>query len=542
MAADASRESSAALTRLFGDACCLDIWRYLHPSTWGFTWCRADGLVSSRIDLFACPYAWVASTSSCDILPCPFSDHCTLALVVDPPNVVPPGPGLWKLNSSVLQDADYCATIKNFWVGWKSRKGDFPSLAKWWDAGKAKIKGLTVSHCVRRSRRSSQSRTLLSRLACHLKERLDSGMTSCLEPYQSVLSQLAQLDLEAARGAQVRSRIKWVEEGEVSSACFCRLEKKRSVDRWVSALRLPDDSIFSDPADLCASFSDFYSSLYSASETDASVQEALLANLPTPLPPEQSDLCEGLLSVDECHRALLGLAKGKTPGSDGLPAEFYCKFWDLLGSDLVEVLNFCFHFGSLSLSQRRGVISLLFKKGDRLDARNWRLISLLNVDYKIASRVLAGRLLKVIHAVVHTDQTCGVPGRFIGENVAFLRDVVAFATETNSPVAVLSLDQEKAFDRVDWPFMRSVLSSMGFGPCFVQWVNLFHTGVQSCVNVNGYLSSFFSLSRGVRQGCPLSLLLYVLVSEVLAANIRANPRIVGLSLPGLPAPLSPISQ
>ena len=88
--------------------------------------------------------------------------------------------------------------------------------------------------------------------------------------------------------------------------------------------------------------------------------------------------------------------------------------------------------------------------------------------------------------------------------MAFLRDVVAFATETDSPVAVLSMDQEKAFDRVDWHFMRSVFLSMGFGSSFVQLVNLFYTGVQSCVNVNGYLSSFFSLSRGVRQGCPLS--------------------------------------
>ena len=132
------------------------------------------------------------------------------------------------------------------------------------------------------------------------------------------------------------------------------------MDRWVSALRLPDDSIVSDPADLCSSFSDFYSSLYSTSETDASAQEALHANLPTPLPPEQSDLCEGLLSAEECHLALVGMAKGKAPGSDGLPAECYCKFWDLLGPDLVEVLNFCFNFGSLFLSQRRGVISLLF--------------------------------------------------------------------------------------------------------------------------------------------------------------------------------------
>ena len=100
------------------------------------------------------------------------------------------------------------------------------------------------------------------------------------------------------------------------------------------------------------------------------------------------------------------------------------------------------------------VSSLSFKKGDRLDPRNWRLISLLNVDYKLAARVFAGRLLKVIHLVVADDQTCGVPGRYISENVAFLRDVVCYASFSGQPIAILSLDQEKAFNRVDWGFMR----------------------------------------------------------------------------------------
>ena len=90
-------------------------------------------------------------------------------------------------------------------------------------------------------------------------------MTSCLGLYQSVLGRLEQMDLEAARGAQVRSHIKWVEEVEVSSVFFCRLENKRPVDCWVSALRLPDGSVVSDPDNLCSSFSEFYSSLYSAS-------------------------------------------------------------------------------------------------------------------------------------------------------------------------------------------------------------------------------------------------------------------------------------
>lgn len=102
-----------------------------------------------------------------------------------------------------------------------------------------------------------------------------------------------------------------------------------------------------------------------------------------------------------------------------------------------------------SLSQRRGVISLSFKKGDQLDPRNWRPITLLKVDYKLAARVIAGRLLCVIHLVVDKDQTCGVPGRFIGENVSLLRDVVEYASSSGTSVAILSLDQEKAFDRVD---------------------------------------------------------------------------------------------
>ena len=194
------------------------------------------------------------------------------------------------------------------------------------------------------------------------------------------------------------------------------------------------------------------------------------------------------------------------------------------------------------LSQRLGIISLVFKSGNRLDARHWRPITLLNVDYKLAFRVLAGRLLKVIHVVVSMDQTCGVPGRLIGENVALLRDIVNYATFSNVPAAVLSLHQEKAFDRVDCSFMLATLSNMGFGPSFLHWVRLFYTGVQSCVNVNGYLSPFSFLSLGVPQGCPLSPLLYVLVSEVLGVNIRYNPLITGLSIPGSQAPLSPSSQ
>ena len=275
-----------------------------------------------------------------------------------------------------------------------------------------------------------------------------------MAPYRSTLAQLEEIDITAARGAQIRSRTRWVEDGESSSAFFLRQERKCGIDRTISALRQEDGSVVNSPEDLCDSFSSFYSSLFSSEAVDPRAQDSLFEAMESTLSGDQADACEGLLTSEECFVALKGMAHKKAPGIDGLPMEFYIKFWDVLGSDLILVLNTSFGSGSLSLSQRRGLITPSFKKGDRLDPKNWCPITLLNVNYKIASRALAGRLLKVIHAVVAQDQTCGVPGRYIGENVSFLRVVVHHAFSSGVPVAVLSLDQEKAFDRVDWSFLR----------------------------------------------------------------------------------------
>ena len=338
------------------------------------------------------PYVWVPSVSSCLVTPCPFSDHCALLLSLSVPDVVPPGPGLWKLNTSILSDDDYFTLIATAWHDWRSSVPRFPSLAKWWEKGKSLIKGLTIKYCCEKSRARSCNRDLLVRLVEHLKMKVDGSSSSCVGPYHSAMAELAKLDLEAARGAQVHSRARWVEEGESSSAYFFRLEKKCGADRWISAIKLEDGTIVSSPTDLCSAFAEFYTSLLSVTPTDPGIRDSLLGNISSSLSPDEAALCEGHLSPAECFAALQGMARRKPPGLDGLPMEFYLRFWSVLGSDLINVCNSCFDAGCLSLSQHRGVISLSFKKGDRLDPKNWRPISLLNVDYKLAARVIAGRL------------------------------------------------------------------------------------------------------------------------------------------------------
>ena len=154
--------------------------------------------------------------------------------------------------------------------------------------------------------------------------------------------------------------------------------------------------------------------------------------------------------------------------------------------------------------------------------KNWRPISLLNTDYKLASTIITERPKKVMDSIVHADQTRGVVGCSIFSNLHLVRDLLDMIDKTDECGILVTLDQEKAFDRVDHAFLMGVLTRFGFGPSFRRWVSIFYSNVFSRIICNGRLTDPIFLERGVRQGCPLSPLLYVLVSEVLSTQIRVS--------------------
>ena len=184
----------------------------------------------------------------------------------------------------------------------------------------------------------------------------------------------------------------------------------------------------------------------------------------------------------------------------------------------------------MSYSQRTGLITLLYKKNDCFDTKNCRPISLLCRDYKILSKVLTNRLKTVLASVISESQSCGVPDRFSGSNIRTIKDIFNFCNSNALGGAIISLDQEKAFDRVDWGYMLRVLEHMNFGPSFRSWVCLLYNNIFSRVLVNGHISNAFVVTRGVRQGCPLSPHLYIIVAETIACAIKKNCNIDGFHL------------
>ena len=140
----------------------------------------------------------------------------------------------------------------------------------------------------------------------------------------------------------------------------------------------------------------------------------------------------------------------KTPGNDGIPIEFYRKFWHLISEPFTKCANECFEKGKMSRSQKQAVITLIEKKGkDRSFLENWRPISLINVDAKIMSKVIATRLKNVLQQIIHHNQTGFVKDRYIGERVRSIFDIMEFTAEENFPSLMIFIDFQKAFDTIE---------------------------------------------------------------------------------------------
>ena len=206
-----------------------------------------------------------------------------------------------------------------------------------------------------------------------------------------------------------------------------------------------------------------------------------------------------------------------------------CHLWqfDLLGQDLVDCFNASYRAGEMSLSQWRGVITLIPKEDSDLSALvNWRLIMLLNLDYKIASKIIARRLEKVLALLINPDQTGFIKGRYIGQNIRLINDILEQTKLQNIPGILLQLDFRKAFDTIEWEFVQRTIALFNFGESIQRWISIFYSNTESAVLNDGFCTNYFQLSRGVRQGkCPLSPYLFVLAVELLVCKIRQNKEI-----------------
>ena len=242
---------------------------------------------------------------------------------------------------------------------------------------------------------------------------------------------------------------------------------------------------------------------------------------------------EDEILYSELGFALKNMKNNKSPGLDGFIVEFFKFFWTDIGHFILQSLNYGYRNGSLSITQKQGVITCIPKQNKcRINLKNWRPISPLNVIYKLASAVISNRLKKVLNNIINENQKGFIAGRFLGENVRLIYDVLFESKKQNLPGLLLFTDFEKAFDTVSWKFIMKVLDYFNFGNSLKSWVGLFQKGSETCILQNGFMSNCFGLRRGCRQGDPISPYLFILYAEILGKMVRKNKEIKGISING----------
>ena len=287
----------------------------------------------------------------------------------------------------------------------------------------------------------------------------------------------------------------------------------------------------------------FYKDLYSDKSKVKTDRNTFLMNDVPALNEIEQNSCEGLVTSMECLKALKTMENNKSPGTDGFTCEFYKFFWKDIEKDVVNSFNYAYENGEMSVDQKRGLISLIPKKDkNRLLLKNWRPVALLNTDYKILAKVLANRLKPHIDKLIHPDQTGYIKGRYIGENIRTVDDIVEYFRRTNKSGIILLIDFEKAFDSVRWDFIQKAMEKFNFGESFRKWIGVMYNNSESAIINNGYITEFFKPQRGVRQGCPLSVYLFLFVVELLAVEIRANNNINGITFEENEAKISQLAD
>jgi len=167
-----------------------------------------------------------------------------------------------------------------------------------------------------------------------------------------------------------------------------------------------------------------------------------------------------------------------------------------------------------------GAITFIHKKGPRSNPANYRPITLLNTDYRMLTRTLASRLGPALNKVIQREQSAFLPGRRIGEVVQLLQLLPELLKRSDQEAVAAFLDFSKAYDTVSRDFLLTVMETMGAGAGLLSWTRTLLNDTQAVAVVNGHVSKATAFYAGVRQGCPLSPLLYLFIAQALLSWLK----------------------
>lgn len=331
---------------------------------------------------------------------------------------------------------------------------------------------------------------------------------------------------------RMKSRSLWLKGGDRNTSFFHRQFRARLSKNYISEVKTSTGQVYKGSQQVKEGAVQHFQKLYTPEDQGDETEEAeFLKHIPSLVTVEENSELSKSVTEEEIIKTIWSMESDKAPGPDGFSIHFYKVCWDIIKKDLQKMIRDFMSKAKVGGSTNSTYLALIPKDSNPDTFARFRPISLCNASYKILAKLLANRMKPLLPRIISPAQGGFVKGRHILDNVIQVQETIHSSKQRKEKGMIIKLDMANAFDRVNRAFLCRVLISFGFS---TQFVNL----LKACMNnpwiaplINGRPTTFFKAKRGIRQGCPLSPYLYIILAETLSRKLEAE-RLSG-AIPGL---------